>query len=442
MAEVKKVWNSEGNRLFLGYPSQEFEVLENAIYNVGLDDYGRFFLVKNSDKFSFNYKLYGLETELVERVIKTYTSTSNGNLGILLNGLKGTGKTVSSKIIANRLNQPIILVDNNIKGIHKFLNSIPQNITIFIDEYEKIFGDSSVMLTIMDGALNSDFRRVFLLTTNELYVDRNLIQRPGRIRYLKKFEDLKPSVVEEIINDCLEYDEYRQECINFISNLETITVDIVKAILSEVNIHNEGPLAFESIFNVKKLKGKYNVLLREEDGTLSQVAKSVNIYPRPMFNEEKVGYRFEVNGETIGMVSRVVNFNTIEVSPLTDDKGKALGFEAPVLIKVEDADIVNYSFAYDGYGSEMITKPNSNVKSSNFLEKVVESIDEYENSEDEEDNMPVTKLKMDSVDVARSERPLRSLNESVDESMTWNESPSYESGPMSSGEIGESESAG
>ena len=151
MAEVKKVWNSEGNRLFLGYPSQEFEVLENAIYNVGLDDYGRFFLVKNSDKFSFNYKLYGLETELVERVIKTYTSTSNGNLGILLNGLKGTGKTVSSKIIANRLNQPIILVDNNIKGIHKFLNSIPQNITIFIDEYEKIFGDSSVMLTIMDG---------------------------------------------------------------------------------------------------------------------------------------------------------------------------------------------------------------------------------------------------------------------------------------------------
>jgi len=443
MAEVKKVWNSEGSRLYLGYPSQEFDVLENAIYNVGIDDFGRFFLVKNSDSFSFNYKLYGLETELVERVIKTYTTTSNGNLGILLNGLKGTGKTVSSKIIANRLNQPIILVDNAIKGIHKFLNSIPQNITIFIDEYEKVFGESTAMLTIMDGALNSDFRRVFLLTTNDLYVDRNLIQRPGRIRYLKKFEDLKPSVVEEIIDDCLEYDEYRQECINFISNLETITVDIVKAILSEVNIHNEGPLAFESIFNVKKLKGKFNVLMREEDGTLSQVAKSVNVYPRPMFNEERVGYRFEVNGETIGFIKRVINFNMIELEPMTDDKGKPIGFDEPVLIKVEDADIVNYSFAYDGYGSGMVTKP-TDVKTSNFLNKVVDSIDEYENSDNEgEEKMsePVAlNLKLESFEVKSK---VRSLGESVNESITWDDEPSYESGPMSSGEdMDESVSAG
>ena len=198
MADVKKVWNAEGKRLYLSHPSQEFEKLDNAIYTVGIDDFGRFYLVKNSDGFTFNYKLYGLESDLINRIIKTYEATS-GNLGVLLNGLKGTGKTVSSKVIATNLNQPIILVDSHIKGIHTFLNSISQNITIFIDEYEKVFGDSSAMLTIMDGALNSEFRRVFLLTTNELYVEKNLIQRPGRIRYLKKFEDLKPAVVEEIV---------------------------------------------------------------------------------------------------------------------------------------------------------------------------------------------------------------------------------------------------
>ena len=90
MADVKKVWNSEGKKLYLTYPSQEFDELENAIYTVGVDDYGKFFLLKNSDGFTFNYKLYGLESDLINRVIKTYDAT-NGHLGVLLNGLKGTG---------------------------------------------------------------------------------------------------------------------------------------------------------------------------------------------------------------------------------------------------------------------------------------------------------------------------------------------------------------
>jgi hypothetical protein len=91
MAEVKKVWNAEGNRLYLGSPSEEFDKLENAIYKVGQDNFGRLYLSKSSDKFTFDYKLYGLETALVNRVIKTYNATPHGNLGVLLNGLKGTG---------------------------------------------------------------------------------------------------------------------------------------------------------------------------------------------------------------------------------------------------------------------------------------------------------------------------------------------------------------
>jgi hypothetical protein len=378
MADVKKVWNAEGKKLYLAYPSQEFEKLENAIYTVGLDDYGRFYLVKNSDGFTFNYKLYGLESELIARIIKTYEAT-NSNLGVLLNGLKGTGKTVSSKVIATQLNQPTILVDSHIKGIHTFLNSISQNITIFIDEYEKIFGDSSAMLTIMDGALNSEFRRVFLLTTNELYVEKNLIQRPGRIRYLKKFEDLKPAIVEEIVDDVLIHTQFKKECINFISNLETITVDIVKAIINEVNIHEEGPSAFESIFNVKKLKGRYNISMKDEDGQLVELANSVSVYPRPMFSENHVDYRFEIDNKSIGVVRRVINFSTIEIEPFDGEKGEKLGFTEPIIIKVEDADIINYTYAYDGYGSSVVNKPKKGV--SPFAKNIIDKIHDDRNNE-------------------------------------------------------------
>lgn len=381
MSDVKKVWNDDNNRLYPSYPSKEFDTLENAIYNVGQDDFGRFFLTKNSDGFVFDYKIYGLETDLVNRIVKTYSATKHGNLGVLLNGLKGTGKTVSSKIIASNLNQPIILVDAHIKGIHVFLNNISQNITIFIDEYEKVFGESASMLTIMDGALNSDFRRVFLLTTNNLYVDKNLIQRPGRIRYLKKFEDLKPSVVEEIVNDVLEYTEFKNECIQFISNLETITVDIVKAIINEVNIHQEGPSAFESIFNVKKLKGKYNISIKEDDGTLSDLAKSVNTYPRPTYSDGHIGYRFEIDGNTIGTITRVIDWTTIEIEPLEGEKGAKLGFDKPIIVKIADADIINYSYAYDdSFGLGLVNKPIKKI--SEFAKNIIKLIDAEDEGED------------------------------------------------------------
>jgi DNA-directed RNA polymerase subunit F len=255
-----------------------------------------------------------------------------------------------------------------------FLNSISQNITIFIDEYEKIFGNSSEMLTIMDGALNSDFRRVFLLTTNELNVEQNLIQRPGRIRYLKKFQDLKPSIVEEIVDDLLIYKQFKKECINFISNLETITVDIVKAIIEEVNIHEESPLNFETIFNVKKIKGKHNLFIKEKDGNLTELASNANIYPRPMYNETHVGYYLEINGHTIGNIIRVINFSTIEVEPLKGSNNENIGFNEPIIIKIEDADIINYTFAYDGYGSSVVTPTKKNV--SLFAQNIINKIKE------------------------------------------------------------------
>lgn len=416
MSDLKKVWNDEGNRLYLSFPSKEFDKLDNgAIYTVNVDEFGRFYLTKKSEGYKFDYKLYGLESKFINRVLKTYSKT-HGNLGILLNGIKGTGKTVSSKLIASEINQPIILIDRKLDGVHTFLNTITQDITIFIDEYEKVYGDSAQMLTIMDGALNSTFRRMFLMTTNDLYVDRNLIERPSRVRYLKMFGNLKPEVVEEVIDDILEYPEMKKECISFISSLETITIDIVKAVINEVNIHEEAPSAFEDVFNVKKIKGNYNVKL-VEDGKLSELAKNVRIYPRPTYNDGTVGYRFEIDGQTIGHVSRIVNWTTIEVSPYVDDKGKKVGFDEPIIIKIEDADAVNYSYtygSYDEYGMPTNDFATSNSKEiSDKAKSIIKALEDEEEEADED----IVSLKA-AVDVLKSSTPLES----------WDEEPSVSEG--------------
>ena len=150
----KKIWAQNGSSLYLGSPSTGHEKLGSLIYTVGLDMFGRFFLSPVAKSYDFDYKIYDLQTNLVNRVVKTYTK-QDGNLGVLLNGSKGTGKTVTAKIMCNKLNLPVIVVNKRYEKaqVHMFLNSIPQDIIIFIDEYEKVFQKSNEMLTIMEELL-------------------------------------------------------------------------------------------------------------------------------------------------------------------------------------------------------------------------------------------------------------------------------------------------
>lgn len=262
--EAKK-WEDNGGRLYYKHVKPVYPKLENAVYVLQRDEYGKSYLEKLEDEFTFDYKLYGLESGLINRVVKTYNHKT-GNIGILLNGVKGTGKSVTAKLLCNKLQQPTILVtEYTYNEAILMMASIQQNITIFIDEYEKIFGDKSELLSIMDGALNSTHRRMFLLTTNTLYVNDNLIDRPSRIRYKKTFGNLTLSVLTEVVDDRLKQKELRQQTIDFLSTLNTITIDSVNAVIDEINIHSEEPKIFERVFNVTKGKaGEVN--LSPEDG--------------------------------------------------------------------------------------------------------------------------------------------------------------------------------
>lgn len=67
------------------------ETLPVGIYNVDFSPLSGWSLELVAEKFEFSYKLYGLQNHFVQHVLKTFNNTK-GNLGILLNGTKGTGK--------------------------------------------------------------------------------------------------------------------------------------------------------------------------------------------------------------------------------------------------------------------------------------------------------------------------------------------------------------
>ncbi len=270
-----KKWYIENDAYFLGNPRDEAGKLPLGVYIFQLSQERGPYLQRIEDEFTFNYKIYGKEDAFIERAVKTYHNTV-GNFGILLNGIKGTGKTVTGKIISNKLRLPVILIQANYGGIiGQYLSGIGQDVVAFIDEYEKVFVDvdsngrsidRGALLSIMDGALGGNNRVVFMLTTNNLFVNENLISRPGRIRYIKNFAQLPLSIINEIVDDILVYPELKEQVVEDLSTMQLITIDIVKAVLEEVNIHHELPRQFFDIFNSKLLDMRANVILISKDG--------------------------------------------------------------------------------------------------------------------------------------------------------------------------------
>ena len=172
-------------------------------------------------------------------------------------------KTVVAKELCNHLQLPVILVqsmggDTNSKLIEYLSTAINFDCIFFFDEYEKEFEDSSDILSFMDGTYNSIYRRVFLLTTNELKVDSNLLGRPSRIRYKKSFDNLPEEITREILNDILEDKNAIEKVIELTHSMNIITIDLIKAIATEINIHGIEALPYiKETFNIEFSKFSY-----------------------------------------------------------------------------------------------------------------------------------------------------------------------------------------
>lgn len=209
---------------------QIIDKLPKRVYTMNFDpDRHEIFLEDFADEFHFDFKIYGMESKLIEHIMTTFENTTS-NLGILFNGVKGTGKTITAKIIANKTKLPVILINAPYPRLADFISKI-----------------------------NSPYRRVFLLTTNKLHINENFIGRPSRIRYKKSFGNLSTDVIMEYLNDCLEDKSRVQEVLTFIDSLAISMIDILKSIVGELNIHKCSINDFKNFINVEQAQYSYSV---------------------------------------------------------------------------------------------------------------------------------------------------------------------------------------
>lgn len=220
-------------------------------------------LEKIDDTFRFDFKIYDLDSEeIISKIIITWSSDlfreSNKNLGVIFNGLKGTGKTIAAKLLCNRIGLPVIVISKPVDGMLEFIQSLHFESIILIDEAEKTFREEQeVLLKMIDGVYN-DMRKLYILTTNKLSIDENLLGRPGRIRYIKEFSNLSAKAVNDVIDDNLNDISLKDDVLKVVDSLEISTIDILKAIIDECNIM--GSVPSDSTLNIPKAKYKIQII--------------------------------------------------------------------------------------------------------------------------------------------------------------------------------------
>jgi hypothetical protein len=164
------------------------EQLPAGNYTVAVDPFGNFYL-ERIDDFEIPAKLYGNTLRHTNRIINTFWERP-AQTGVLLNGEKGSGKTLLAKNISTQLatqGVPTIVINHDWAGdgFFKLLQDIEQPCVILFDEFEKVYDNEGQekILTLLDGVFNS--KKLYIMTVNDKWrVNSHMRNRPGRLFYL------------------------------------------------------------------------------------------------------------------------------------------------------------------------------------------------------------------------------------------------------------------
>jgi broad-specificity NMP kinase len=223
-----------------------------------------YFLTKTTD-FKLPSKLYG-DHGIVNRWLSSWHHNTNKNMGIILSGTKGTGKTITAQHFCIESQLPVIIINEAYAGsdfIEFITNEAIGECIIFIDEFEKVYprysgkADASDLLSIMDG--NFTTRLVFLLTVNEFDISDYLINRLSRVKYRKDYNNLTDSEMQEVINDMLINKDHTSSIYEFFDTVGIRTYDLLTNLIKEMNLFKEDALSVGAHLNLQPSPKKYTV---------------------------------------------------------------------------------------------------------------------------------------------------------------------------------------
>lgn len=220
------------------------------------------------DDFILPTKVYGDLDSTVDRVLETFNSRK-GNLGVLFSGIKGNSKTTIAKMICQKSGLPVVIITESFVGsdFKNFLSSIKEETIIFLDEFEKVYNTPELQqeyLSILDGVFEG--KKLFLFTSNSEKINEFLRNRPSRIFYHFKHDNLDESVVNDIIEQELEDKSFEEDLRALLLIIGSISIDVLLNIIDEVNRFKKSPKELVKGLNVEVEQLNFSVIIFTEGG--------------------------------------------------------------------------------------------------------------------------------------------------------------------------------
>lgn len=196
-----------------------YDKLPPQVYNVRFAMQKGFYLQKSHDMEIRESKIYGCHDEKVAKVMYAF-SKFDRNLGVILSGAKGIGKSLFAKLLAKNFvdnGMAVLIVDTFYNGIASYIEEVEDNCLVIFDEFDKTFGGiknedgkaspEAQMLSLFDGF--STGKKLFVITCNDYRsISQYLINRPGRFHYHFRFEYPTGDEVIEYLRDKLSEEYY------------------------------------------------------------------------------------------------------------------------------------------------------------------------------------------------------------------------------------------
>lgn len=204
----------------------------------------------------------------VNRVLKNFYSSEKNTTGVLLTGDKGTGKSVTAKILAKEAQLPIIVINSDTKEkyLEEFFKKFDQPVCILFDEVDKNF-NTQQMLTFLDGMHKTAKKLVIMTANNEDNLSNFIKNRCSRIRYYRHYN---------MLEDAKEYAELiceakgikdKEEIVNFIiKNIKYPSIDNICSFIDEIIFTKEWKLSLKEVLEFMNINiGEGPISEEEED---------------------------------------------------------------------------------------------------------------------------------------------------------------------------------
>lgn len=185
----------------------------------------------------------------VNRVLKNFYSSEKNTTGVLLTGDKGTGKSVTAKILAKEAQLPIIVINSDTKEkyLEEFFKKFDQPVCILFDEVDKNF-NTQQMLTFLDGMHKTAKKLVIMTANNEDNLSNFIKNRCSRIRYYRHYSMLEDAKeYAELICEAKGI-ENKEEVVNFIvKNIKYPSIDNICSFIDEIIFTKEWSLSLKEV---------------------------------------------------------------------------------------------------------------------------------------------------------------------------------------------------